>query len=110
MNNVCFVGKYDRAKLAVLLKEIEDRFPKVVWGGGSKPSKWSPLAYVSREKYVALELKYGKLTYFINNSESEYEENLKTYMKGVTLITFEEFMNNDTQEIENEMDISFLYG
>lgn len=110
MNNVCFVGKYDRAKLAVLLKEIEDRFPKVVWGGGSKPSTWNPLAYVSREKYVALELRDGKLTYFINNSESEYEENLKTYMKGLTLITFEEFMNNDTQEIENEMDISFLYG
>lgn len=110
MNNVCFVGKYDRAKLQILLEEIEKRFPKVVWGGGNKPSDWNPLRYVSREKYAALELKDGKLTYFINNSKEVYEEDLRTYMKGDTFITFDDFMNDNPQEIENEMDISFLYG
>lgn len=110
-NNICFIGKYDRKKLQVLLEEIEKRFPNVLWSGYSKPSWFNPLGRIE-EKYVALELKDRKLTYFTDHSKEVYEEDIKTYMKGRTLVTFEEFMNGTgtEQEIENEMDISFLYG
>ena len=108
MNNICFVGKYNRAKLQTLLEEIEERFPEVMWVGGDKPSKWNPLPLGRYEKYIALELGDRKLTYFTNSSKEEYEEDLRTFMNGRTFVTFEEFMN--ITDIENEMDISFLYG
>jgi len=109
MNNVCFVGKYDKAKLQILLEEIEKRFPEVTWAYGTRPSEWNPLGR-RQEKYVALELRDRKLTYFTDHSEEVYDEDLRTYMKGRTFVTFEEFMNSTEQEIQNEMDISFLYG
>lgn len=105
INGICFTGKYDRAKLQTFLEEIENRFPNVTWGGGSKPSKWNPLDFTIKEKYVGVEIREGKLSYFINQSEE-----LRTYMKGYMFITFDDFMNDNSQEIQNEMDISFLYG
>ena len=109
-NNICFIGKYDRKKLQTLLEEIENRFPNAMWCGGSKPSRWNPLAFASKEKYVAVEIREGMLSYFTDRSKEVYEEDLRTYMKGYTLITFDDFMNGNLQEIQNEMDISFLYG
>lgn len=109
-NNICFIGKYDRKKLQMLLEEIENRFPNAAWGGGSKPSTWNPLVFVSSEKYVAVEIREERLSYFISHSKESYEEDLKVYMKGYTLITFDDFMSGNSQEIQNEMDISFLYG
>lgn len=79
------------------------------WGGGNKPSKWNPLAFTIKKKYVGITMREGKLSYFINQSKDAYEEGLRTYTKGYMFITFDDFMN-DSQEIENEMDISFLYG
>lgn len=110
INGICFVGKYDKAKLQTLLEEIENRFPNATWGGGSKPSRYNPIAFTNKEDYVGVTMREGKLSYFINQSKEVYEEGLRTYMKGYMFITFDDFMNDNSQEIQNEMDISFLYG
>jgi hypothetical protein len=111
MDKICFIGEYDKTSLQTLLEEIENRFPEVVWSGGDKPSAWNPLAFNSKKKfYVAVEIRNGNLSYFIDRSKEVYEEDLRTYMKGYTLITFDDFINGNMQEIENKMDISFLYG
>ena len=81
-----------------------------MWVGGARPSEWNPLPLGRYESFVALELRVSKLTYFNNTSKEEYEEDLRAFMNGRTLVSFEEFMNMTEQEIENEMDISFLYG
>lgn len=111
MDKICFIGEYDKASLQTLLEEIENRFPKAVWSGGDKPSRWNPLSFNGKKKfYVAVEIRNGELAYFIDRSKEVYEEDLRTYMKGYNLITFDDFMNGNMQEIQNEMDISFLYG
>ena len=110
IKGICFIGRYDRNKLQILLEEIEYRFPNATWGWLEKPSRWNPLDFTSKEEYVGVTIREGKLFYFINQSKEVYEEGLRTYMKGYTFITFDDFMSGNSQEIQNEMDISFLYG
>lgn len=110
MDKICFIGEYDKTSLQTLLEEIENRFPEVVWSGGDKPSIWNPLSFTIKKKYVAVEIRDGRLSYVIDRSKEVYEEYLRTYMKGYKLVTFDDFMSGNLQEIQNEMDISFLYG
>lgn len=93
----------------MLLEEIENRFPNATWGGGFKPSKYNPLIFTNKKKYVGIVMS-NPLSYFIDRSKAVCEANLRTHMKGYEVITFDDFMNGNMQEIQNEMDISFLYG
>lgn len=95
-----------------MLGEIERRYPKSRWAHGDKPSDWNPIHHSGGEKYVALELTgERRLTYFTDNTEEEFERDIARFIDNTSCsrITFDEFMN-DGQEIQNEMDISFLYG
>ena len=113
MNNICFIGKCDNAFFQQVLEEIEQRYPKSRWAHGDKPSDWNPVYHSGGEKYVALELTgERKLTYFTDSTEEEFERDMAVFINTskYSRMTFEEFMNGTEPEIQNEMDISFLYG
>lgn len=112
MNNICFIGKCDNAFFQQVLEEIERRYPESMWAHGDKPSDWNPIYHRGGKKYVALQLTgERRLTYFTDNTEEEFERDMARFInnKPYSRMTFDEFMN-DAQEIQNEMDISFLYG
>lgn len=107
------LGKYDEHNLMELLRYIEDNYPEVTWWGEDKATDFIPdltdyddwdeevsdfVLFIEREN----ELSWG-------GGSCIYDE-ARDY--DYIVYTAEEFVCNDLEEveIENEMDVSFLYG
>ena len=107
------LGKYDENNLMELLRYIEDKYPEVTWWGDDKPTDFTPdlsdwddeeeevldfVLFIEREN----ELSWG--------SASDIYEEAREY--DYIVYTSHEFMDCGCEEIEieNEMDVSFLFN
>lgn len=107
------LGRYDESNLMELLRYIEDKYPEVTWWKEDRATDFVPdltmyddedeevtnfVLFIEREN----ELAWGCA------SDIDFEEKEYDYI----VYTPYEFMNCSCEEteIENEMDVSFLYG
>lgn len=107
------LGRYDERNLMDVLRYIENNYPEVTWWGDDKPTDFTPdlsdwdeeeeevldfVLFIEREN----ELSWG--------SASDIYEEAREY--EYIVYTSHEFMNCDCEEIEieNEMDVSFLFN
>lgn len=107
------LGRYDGHNLMELLRYIEDKYPEVTWWGEDKATDFTPnlssyddedeevsdfVLFIEREN----ELAWGSAS-DIDHEEREYD---------YIVYTAEEFVCSDLEEveIENEMDVSFLFN
>lgn len=106
-------GRYDERNLMDVLRYIENNYPEVTWWGDDKPTDFIPdltdyndddeevsdfVLFIEREN----ELAWGSAS-VIYDEDRDYD---------YIVYTAEEFVCSDLEEveIENEIDISFLYG
>lgn len=107
------LGRYDEDKLMDVLRYIENTYPEVTWWGEDRATDFVPnlsmyddedeevsdfVLFIERENEIA----WGSAS-DIDHEEREYD---------YIVYTAEEFVCGDLEEveIENEMDVSFLYG
>lgn len=105
------LGRYDENNLMELLRYIEDKYPEVTWWGDDKATDFIPdltdyddedeeisdfVLFIEREN----ELAWGSAS-AIYDGEYDY-----------IVYTVDEFVCGDLEEveIENEMDVSFLFN
>lgn len=92
-----------------VLEEIERRMPHVSWGAGQSPASWNPTTeYTSDGEYVALFIDGSRLTY-IKDSEELVNDYVVSNHRNNTVISAEDFITVEGEDIKNETDISFLF-
>lgn len=93
-----------------VLDEIERRMPHISWGAGQSPSSWNPKTKDTSEgEHVALFIDGSRLTY-IKDSEEFVNDYVVSHHINDTVISAEDFITVEGEDIKNETDISFLYG
>ena len=108
-------GMYDEDRLIEVLRYIEDNYEGVIWWDGCKPTEYTPGLTDRDEEYYAdeiadfalfiekdNELDWGSAIY-IDDDDRDYD---------YIVYTAEEFVGGGIEEIEleNEMDVSFLFN
>lgn len=105
-------GRYDENNLMDVLRYIENNYPEVTWWGEDMPTDFTPdltdysdedeeftdfVLFIEREN----ELTWGCASY-LYDGDRDYD---------YIVYTAEEFVCSDLEEveIENEMDVSFLF-
>ena len=90
-----------------VLEEIERKMPNVLWATGDSPASWHPKK-TDNENHVALFVSDNVLTF---TKEEYIERYISSYYGNDDIIYAEDFIAGETAEdIQNEIDISFLYG
>lgn len=107
------LGRYDEGKLMDVLRYIENTYPEVTWYGDDRATDFVPnlsmyddedeevsdfVLFIERENEIA----WGSA------SDIDFEEREYDYI----VYTAEEFIGGGIEEveIENEMDVSFLFN
>ena len=94
-----------------VLEEIEHRMPDVLWASGESPASWNPQKSDDGKYYVALFVSDTCELTFTKDSKEYVENYISQYHGNGTVIYAEDFLQSEIEEdIENETDISFLYG
>ena len=108
------LGRYDVNELVTLLEYIQNNYGGVIWWGGENPTEFIPDFTADDEEYYADEIADFALFIEKDNeldwgSASSIYDEYRDY--DYIVYTSYEFMNDiEETEIENEMDVSFLYG
>lgn len=107
------LGRYDENNLMYVLRYIEDNYEGVKWWGDDKPTEYTPDIDCDDDYYKE---EFNDFALFIERgnelawgSASDIYDEVREY--DYIVYTAEEFIGGiEEVEIENEMDVSFLFN
>ena len=93
-----------------VLEKIEHKMPNVLWASGGSPTSWNPQKSDDEEYYVALFVSDTCELTFTKDSKEYVENYISQYHGDDTVIYAEDFLSQGEEEIENGIDVSFLFN